>query len=138
MSDRVRPLVQMSPRHLTRMPDRVKFSSKFGQCGLFRNEWQQLFSKWTTHLSPTPSSCSSPSSSRKIIIFNVEEDLALLTEVVATEDPLSRPAAHECWATIGASCWPAKDRRPHSQSSSYRAEKLVKKFKTEDSWTARQ
>ena len=58
--------------------------------------------------SPSPSSSNSPfplpSSSaekkRKVLKFVMEDDLVLLKEVVAAEDPFSQPYTHPSWSAI--------------------------------------
>lgn len=77
---------------------------------------------------------------RKLCKFILDDDLALLTEVVAAEDAFSYPHTHECWALIARIVSHTRPRLVglSARSAKERAERLVKQHKTKENWRIRQ
>ena len=91
-------------------------------------------------LSPQPPAVDASQPIRKITKFLLEDDVALLTEVVAAEDAFSRPCSHQLWAGIVSNLVLL---RPRLRGLTARARKeqtkrLVKQHKVDDNWRARQ
>ena len=91
-------------------------------------------------LSPQPPAVDASQPRRKITKFLLEDDLALLTEVVAAEDAFSRPCSHQLWAGIVSNLVLLRPRLQGltARACKERAERLVKQHKADDNWRARQ
>ena len=75
-----------------------------------------------------------------MVKFLIDDDIALLTIVVATEDAFSRPYGHCCWSEIvqdlNKSC--PRTQGITARAAKERAERLVVQHRAEDNWKKRQ
>ena len=77
-----------------------------------------------------------PESKRKCRMFVVEDDVALLTEVVGAEDTFSYPYSHPRWTGIMENLVALRPCLAGATAGSCkeRAERLVKQHKCNDNW----
>lgn len=97
-------------------------------------------SSGSSSASCSPSNPEDSGQKRLIRKFGLPDDIVLLREVVAIEDIFSKPQTSIYWSKIAANVAKVNPRMAGTtpRACKERAEKLVRQFRTEDNWKARQ
>lgn len=86
----------------------------------------------------SPGTCS-PGRTQRLKKFNIDEDLALLTQVVAEDDAFAKTVTHPTWRKIAESVGRSQRMAGVSpRACKERAEKVVRQARAKDNWRARQ